>query len=84
MEAGVQGLAEPFHRLRELSHRDGEGTWFSCELRLTPEAADAMETETVLAVDLNLEAGEIERLRTVLGMIFHAGASDLMPSLMGF
>lgn len=38
VEIGVQGLAEPFHRLRELSHRDGEGSWFSCELRFTPES----------------------------------------------
>ncbi|MEU1882550.1 hypothetical protein ABZ470_35030 [Streptosporangium sp. NPDC020072] len=39
-EITVEGLAEdlagPFRRLRELSHRAGEGTWFTCELSFSP------------------------------------------------
>ncbi|MEV4567968.1 hypothetical protein AB0K12_29720 [Nonomuraea sp. NPDC049419] len=31
----VDGLDEPFERLRELSYRKGKGTWFSCELEFT-------------------------------------------------
>ncbi|MFG1694531.1 hypothetical protein [Nonomuraea sp. NPDC049309] len=30
----VGGLDEPFERLRELSYRTGQGTWFTCELEL--------------------------------------------------
>jgi hypothetical protein len=43
-EAGVRGpdevreLDESFQRLRELSYVDGRGTWFSCELRFTPQS----------------------------------------------
>ncbi|WP_440105924.1 hypothetical protein [Streptosporangium sp. H16] len=53
-------------------------------LHLTPRAADDMETETVLTVDLNLTPAETERLRTVLSGVFHGGSSDWMPSLTGF
>ncbi|MEU4403621.1 hypothetical protein AB0F88_03785 [Streptosporangium sp. NPDC023963] len=53
-------------------------------LHLTPEGADGLETETVLTVDLNLRPVEMERLRTVLSVVFHGGASDRMPSLTGF
>lgn len=38
VELAVQGLEEQVRRLRELSYRDGEGTWFSCELRFTPQS----------------------------------------------
>ncbi|MGV9324791.1 hypothetical protein [Streptosporangium sandarakinum] len=31
-----QGMAESFRRLRELSYRDGAGTWFICELEFSP------------------------------------------------
>ncbi|MEU0477909.1 hypothetical protein ABZ260_01810 [Streptosporangium sp. NPDC006013] len=53
-------------------------------LHLTPRAADDMETETVLTVELNLGPVETERLRAVLGRVFRAGVSDPMPSLTGF
>lgn len=53
-------------------------------LHLTSKAADDLETETVLTVDLNLTPAETERLRTVLSGVFHGGTSDLMPSLTGF
>ncbi|GAA3409463.1 hypothetical protein [Streptosporangium vulgare] len=53
-------------------------------LRLTPRAADDMETETVLTVDLDLTPAETERLRIVLGEVFRGGASGPTPSLTGF
>ncbi|WP_436762876.1 hypothetical protein [Streptosporangium sp. V21-05] len=53
-------------------------------LRFTPKAADDMEAETVLTVDLDLTPAETERLRTVLSKAFQAGTSDRMPSLTGF
>lgn len=53
-------------------------------LRFTPKAADDMETETVLTVDLDLTPAETERLRAVLSEVFQAGTSDRMPSLTGF
>ncbi|MEU4534488.1 hypothetical protein AB0G15_06465 [Streptosporangium sp. NPDC023825] len=53
-------------------------------LHLTPRAADDMETETVLTVDLNLTPAETEQLRTALSGVFHGGSSDRMPALTGF
>ncbi|MFF3439538.1 hypothetical protein [Streptosporangium sp. NPDC002721] len=53
-------------------------------LHLTPEAADNMETGTVLTVELDLTPVDTERLRTVLGRVFRGGSSDRMPSLTGF
>ncbi|MDP9849577.1 hypothetical protein [Streptosporangium lutulentum] len=38
VEIEVRELDEPFRRLRELSYADGRGTWFSCEVRFTPES----------------------------------------------
>ncbi|MEU9834491.1 hypothetical protein AB0D67_23430 [Streptosporangium sp. NPDC048047] len=35
-EITVEGTAEPFQRLRELSYREDAGTWFTCELELSP------------------------------------------------
>ncbi|WP_229810982.1 hypothetical protein [Streptosporangium pseudovulgare] len=35
-EITVEGTAEPFQRVRELSYRDGAGTWFICELEFSP------------------------------------------------
>ncbi|MEV4219420.1 hypothetical protein [Nonomuraea sp. NPDC049725] len=35
-ELAAEGLNEPFRRLRELSYRAGDGTWFTCELEYTP------------------------------------------------
>ncbi|MFF0574424.1 hypothetical protein [Streptosporangium saharense] len=32
----AEDLATPFQRLRELSHRAGEGTWLTCELAFVP------------------------------------------------
>ncbi|WP_378788915.1 hypothetical protein ACFMQL_34260 [Nonomuraea fastidiosa] len=34
----VDGLDEPFERLREMSYREGEGTWFTCELELSADS----------------------------------------------
>ncbi|WP_371783488.1 hypothetical protein [Streptosporangium subroseum] len=34
----IRGLDESFQRLRELSYVNGQGTWFSCELRFTPRS----------------------------------------------
>lgn len=53
-------------------------------LRLTPQAADGMETETVLVVDLNLKPAEIEELRVTLRKILLSAPPDRMPSLIGF
>ncbi|SEF90603.1 hypothetical protein SAMN05444920_101982 [Nonomuraea solani] len=35
-EIAVEGLDEPFQRLRELSYKEFAGTWFTCELAFTP------------------------------------------------
>ncbi|WP_449062954.1 hypothetical protein [Planomonospora algeriensis] len=35
-ELAVDGMDEPFRRLRELSYRADAGTWFTCELAFSP------------------------------------------------
>jgi hypothetical protein len=52
-------------------------------LRLTPEAADDLETETVLTVDLKLNPAETEELRAALKKILLSGPSEQTPSLIG-
>lgn len=37
-EITVEGVEEPFRRLRELSYMPGVGTWFTCELAFSPHS----------------------------------------------
>ncbi|MGJ6967745.1 hypothetical protein ACSDR0_38115 [Streptosporangium sp. G11] len=88
--AAEEGSEQPYWVAREGMRGTGSGIT-ACVLgdrrlvlHLTPKAADAMETETVLTVDLNLTPDETEQLRTVLGKVFQKGSSNSTPSLTGF